>query len=148
MTWSYSGDPSNSDLDKVRFLIGDTDQTDQQLQNEEINYLVSSEGSVNDAAIKACYTLAAKYSRQIDQKVGQVDYKCSQRIKSYLELAKRLEDQISDQPVAPYAGGISKSDKETNRLDDDRVKPKFTKELHSVKPYWPDDYDDDYNCGN
>jgi hypothetical protein len=33
MTWSYSGDPSSSSTDAVRFLVGDTDTNDQLISN-------------------------------------------------------------------------------------------------------------------
>ena len=39
MTWSYSGNPGASDLDHIRFLIQDTDTTDQLFSNEELTYL-------------------------------------------------------------------------------------------------------------
>ncbi len=39
MSWTYSGNPTASALDEVRFLITDTDQTKPYtLSNEEINY--------------------------------------------------------------------------------------------------------------
>ena len=41
MTWTYSGNPSSTERDAVRFLVGDTDTNDQLLSNEEIDYLVT-----------------------------------------------------------------------------------------------------------
>ena len=38
MTWNYSGDPSLSSRDAVRFLIGDTDPNDPLVTDEEIAY--------------------------------------------------------------------------------------------------------------
>ena len=36
MTWTYSGDPADNDLDELRFKIGDTDPSDPELQDEEL----------------------------------------------------------------------------------------------------------------
>jgi len=50
MTWTYSGNPANSSSDAVRFLIGDTDTTDQLISNEEIAYLVTVHGNIRRVA--------------------------------------------------------------------------------------------------
>lgn len=38
MSWSYSGDPSDSPLDAVRFYLQDTSEDEPLMQNEEIEY--------------------------------------------------------------------------------------------------------------
>lgn len=131
MTWTYSGDPSSTDRDEVRFLIQDTDTTDQQVSDEEIAYAVSNEPSNISAAIRICRVLSAKYARKPDKKVGDLSISWSQLSKRYSELAQELEDSdmVSMVPV-PYAGGISKSDKNSVELDTDRVDPSFTRGMH------------------
>lgn len=124
MSWSYSGDPGASDLDEVRFLIGDTDTDDQQLSDEEINYLLTSTGSVQAAALGAARSLWAKYSRMVDQKTGDIDIKYSQRKDAYAALIRQL--QLGMLPV-PYAGGISEDDKQVDEADSDVVQPAFTR---------------------
>ena len=124
MSWSYSGDPGASDLDEVRFLIGDTDTDDQQLSDEEINYLLTSTGSVQAAALGAARSLWAKYSRLVDQKTGDIDIKYSQRKDAYAALIRQL--QLGMLPV-PYAGGISEDDKQVDEADSDVVQPAFTR---------------------
>lgn len=122
MTWSYSGNPGASDRDQVRFLIGDTDTNDQQLTDEEINFLIADKGSANRAALEAARSLQSKYSRLCDQRTGKVDTKYSQRRSAYAALVRRL--QLNLGPV-PYAGGISDGDKQIDEDDSDRVKPAF-----------------------
>jgi hypothetical protein len=124
VSWSYSGDPGASDLDEVRFLIGDTDTDDQQLSDEEINYLLTSTGSVQAAALGAARSLWAKYSRMVDQKTGDIDIKYSQRKDAYAALIRQL--QLGMLPV-PYAGGISEDDKQVDEADSDVVQPAFTR---------------------
>ena len=60
MTWTYSGNPATSTRDEVRFLIQDTDTNDQQLQNEEIDYLIAAYGDPYGAAVAACSALLGR----------------------------------------------------------------------------------------
>lgn len=90
MTWTYGGDPSGSDRDKVRFSIGDTNTADQQMTDEEIAYLITTHG-VGLAIVKAAYALAGKYARMSDKAVGDLSIKYSQRARAYLDLAKELD---------------------------------------------------------
>jgi hypothetical protein len=67
MTWSYSGDPGASDLDHIRFLIQDTDTTEQLFSNEELTFLFNQYGDAYSAAIAAVTTLIAKGSRVAEE---------------------------------------------------------------------------------
>lgn len=128
MTWSYSGDPSSSDRDAVRFLIGDTDTTDQQLSNEEINYLLVEYTSVDQTAIAAIGSLIAKYSRYVDQSTGDISLSYSQRINQFKELLNNIRRRMAE-GVRPYCGGLSIADKELDVENDDRVDPAFYEEM-------------------
>lgn len=130
MTWTYSGDPSSDEKDAVRFLIGDTDSDDELIQDEEINYLLDEEGAVKLAAARAAETIAAKFARKADRTIGDYSEKFSQKADNYFSLAKELEQQYDDdvsEKAMPYAGGISKTDKESRENNTDRVKPAFSK---------------------
>lgn len=123
MTWSYSGDPSSSDLDALRFLIGDTDTSDQQFSDEELNYLLDqTDDNVVAAALLAIDRLLIKYSRTPDQKTGDIDIKYSQRVE---QLTKARASITAGLAPVPYAGGISVSDMESVRDDTDRAGPIF-----------------------
>lgn len=132
MAWTYSGDPSTSSKDAVRFLIGDTDTTDQQMQDEEINYLLTLYGGdVYTAAIVAARSLASKYARFPDVRIGDYSTSNSQRFNAYLALAKQLEQTQNVgliHKAKPYAGGISIADKQQDEQNTDRVKPAFTRQ--------------------
>ena len=115
MVWSYSGDPAANPKDAVRFYLGDTDPDDPQLQDEEILFLVQKfAGNVYLAAADAARGLAGKYSRRADKAVGDLRLSFSQQAQHYWELAKRLQTEAGKRAV-PYAGGISKSDKKTQK---------------------------------
>ena len=127
--WSYNHDPANSDLDAVRFLVTDTNHEDKLLDDNEINWLLSQEGNVRQAAIKALRNLIAIFSRHVDTS-GKAGSKAqSQRVESFKSaLAELLEDQ-SMAGLNIFAGGQSVSGKESIRSDSDRVKPVFGKNM-------------------
>jgi len=67
MAWTYSGNPGSSDLDLIRFLIQDTDTTEQLFSNEELTFLFNQYGDAYSAAIAAVTTLIAKGSRVAEE---------------------------------------------------------------------------------
>ena len=157
MAWTYAGMPfldpptTQSYIDSVRFLVGDTDTTDQQLQDGEIiglltqNATSTSNGfttppgsvttfpvvgqsySVYEAAIMACTTLAAKYSRRVAMTVGDLSKSAGDMAKHYIELRKtlRVDAQRHNTPK-PYAGGLLKSELENDETNDDLNTPQFS----------------------
>jgi hypothetical protein len=143
MSFSYSGDPSASPLDELRFWIGDTDSTDAQLSDQEVKYLLrSNNDSVTAAAIEACRRLISKYSRYVDQKTGDIDIKYSQKIGQLEATISHIRAGMN--PV-PYAGGISQSDIETVQDDDDRQGPVFSLGMMDNPPSGDDP---DWGCGH
>lgn len=65
--WSYTGNPSSRAIDKVRFLCGDTDSTNQQIMDDEINFLLSEWNSdAYTAAAFACEAIAGKFQAKAD----------------------------------------------------------------------------------
>jgi hypothetical protein len=124
MSWAYSGDPSQSTKDAVRFAIGDTISSDPLLQDEEISYILSINSSVSDAAYAACVGIVAKFSRLADKEVGKVKIKYSQKAKQYQQLADKLWLNAGV-VVMPYAGGISVADKQAMQEDNGIVQPSF-----------------------
>lgn len=113
MTWSYSGDPSTSALDEVRFLIQDTDTTDQLLSNEEINYLI--DGYADDAysaAVACVVALIGKASRSAEESksVGDLSLsrKLGERLAQWESLKRHLEgERFRRYPAAPAVNANS-----------------------------------------
>lgn len=106
MTWSYSGNPGASDLDHIRFLIQDTDTTDQLFSNEELTYLFNSYGDAYSAAIAAVTTLIAKGSRVQEESktVGDLSLsvKSGARVTQWETLLKYLKaERFRLSPAAP-----------------------------------------------
>lgn len=124
----YTDDPQNVPADQVRFFVGDTNTSNEELTDPQIAFLLAEEGdSALRAAARAAEILAAKYSGIADEKqVGPLRLKFSERSGRYSALAKQLWARASaSSTVGPYAGGISVVDKQTKEADSDRVKPSF-----------------------
>ena len=131
MTWTYSGDPATNARDSIRFLIGDTDTTDQLLNDEEIawinNQVTGSDtatSGVYTVAVRACLTIASKFSRMADKSVGDLSVSMAQKAHAYRDQANVLKSlAMAEGGVpTPYAGGISLSDKEIDQDDSDIVR--------------------------
>lgn len=112
--------------DAVRLLVGDVLNSDPQIQDEEIQYFVNLRGSLYGAAAEVCRALAAKFSRSVDQQAGTSKTFYSQLSKAYTLKAIEFDTKATMFGAAmPYAGGISLTDKQTQDLNSDRVKPQF-----------------------
>lgn len=138
MTWSYNPSllASNS-KDAVRLLIGDVVNTDQQMQDEEIAYMVTMRGTLYGAAAECCRALAAKFGRSVDQQGGTSKVSYSQMAKAYTLKSIEFENKSALFGAAqPYAGGISLSDKQLQDMNQDRVLPTFTKGM--MDNMWPE----------
>jgi len=117
--WTYSGNPKSSPKDEVRFLIGDTDDSEPLLQDEEIKYILTVTPSAGTssynygAAAVAAKSIAAKFARERDKTVGSLSLRKAQRYDQYLALANDLLDMaggaavvgLSRPPGAPVLGG-------------------------------------------
>jgi len=133
MSWSYSGNPDASPLDKVRFLIQDTDTTDQQLSDQEITAMLNDSGNnAYVAAISCVQALIAKYTRRADKNVGDLHISYSQIAKGYKDLLSQIRQQatIYGGLCTPYAGGISIADKQIDQINPDLVQPSFSKGMN------------------
>jgi hypothetical protein len=95
--WSYSGDPSLSKKDEVRFLVGDTNPADPMLSDTEINYLVAQCGNPWLAAIRGCQVGAMKYGRLLTQTVGPFSIEYGQKQAQLLSLAEQLTSAYNQQ---------------------------------------------------
>lgn len=132
MTWSYlSSEPGSSDRSWVRFNVGDNASGQQEMQDEEIDLLLASEGSKERAAIAAARALGARYARRADKKIGRLSIGASKISENYFRLAAELEKGLGRRAGGAdgiYAGGISIADKQSEESDSDRVVPAFARD--------------------
>lgn len=83
MAWTYSGNPSTSELDEVRFYSNDVNIKEPFLQDEEILFLVQLRGNTRGAARDAMTMILAKLSEEVDYTLGPQQVKASQRYEQY-----------------------------------------------------------------
>ena len=136
MSWSYDPNTLNTTTDSgrvntVRLLVGDTDTTDQLVQNEEILFALTQTGNnVYYAAVWICRAVAAKFSRMVTTTLdGALSANYSDKAKQYNQLAVQVEAQgkkTSGKSLGVSAGGISVSAMGVANSDPDRVKPAFS----------------------
>lgn len=135
MSWSYDPNTLNTTtsagrINTVRLLVGDTDTTDQLVQNEEITFALSQTGdNVYYAAVWICRAIAAKFSRLVTTTLdGALSADYSDKAKQYNQLAIQIESQgkkTSGKALGISAGGISVAAMGVANSDPDRVKPAF-----------------------
>ena len=132
MAWSYS-DPSASPKDAVRFLVGDTDTTDQLINDEEIEFLVDEFGDVYTAAGSVAESLAAKFAREVTHSGDGLSYSGNQLYQHYTDLAERLRRLAARRRrsgAGPYVGGISHRERELADADMDKIPTSFRSHMH------------------
>lgn len=149
MTWSYSGDPTTSPTDEIRFLLQDTNTSDQLLQNEEIQFFSDKmdlvTGSRTMTAAYLADILAARYAREVAISADGVNVQAEALQDKFTSMAASLRAMagiVDMAGVGPSVGGTG------DPLDDcsPSLPPKtFTSEMHdnrwagSQTPgSWPD----------
>lgn len=123
-TFSYSGDPSTSLNDEVRFLLGDTTEEGAEFTDEEIDYLVVKGISADGAAIYGAQSLVSRYAGLVDKTVGPLKISYSQRQTHYVTLLGELRSGRRFIPV-PVSTGTSWTEREIADEDDDRIPESF-----------------------
>lgn len=100
MTWEYSGDPSSSARDEIRFLIGDTDSTFPLLQDAEIDYLIAkwapSYGDPIWTAAVAAELVATKFAGVANISADGVSVNVGDLADKYRQLAASLRAMYKD----------------------------------------------------
>ena len=151
MAWTY--DPTtlgtvdaDERLNSVRLLSGDTDITDQQLTNEEINFSLTQTGNnVYASAAWVARAISSKYSRLVDTDLdGILTSKYSTLAKQYMALAGKLDVQgkTAGSVIGIRAGGVSITSVKAVRQDTDRIDPTFRRDRFKNPESY--DYSDDY----
>jgi len=104
---SYTGNPSDSDKDLIRFRVGDV--YDQEIVSDnEINYLLSLY-SVDKAIIETINVMLPRVSKNVNEKVGDVEIDYSDWYENLKDALNNLKESLS--PVGGiYSGGTFTAD--------------------------------------
>ena len=126
--FTYSGDPSDSPLDAVRFYCQDTVKEDAIFNDREILFTIAENPNLRVAAAVCLETAAKKFSRLPKTlKAGPLSKTYGERVDDMLMLAKDLRRKVS-YAALPFFGGISQAGKDSLSQDSDDVAPPFTRD--------------------
>lgn len=127
MTWSYSGVPTSSPLDNVRFLVQDVNTSFQMFSNEEINAVLDDQPIPTYAAASLLEALSIRYALQVDKAIGQTRISLSRRSQAFAEAAARLRaggpgnmpggDGSGERAAVMFVGGLDVAGNEAIRED-------------------------------
>jgi len=126
MSYTYTGDPTTSPKDEVRFLSGDVDMQNPELTDAEVIYCICQVyGSMANApamgnylpAAYAADNIASKYARMSDKSVGDLHISYSNRFQQFQQMAQRLRARATNAIIPPWAGGELYSQKAVNTHD-------------------------------
>lgn len=96
MSWNYSGDPTNSPLDECRFLIGDTNENEPIMQDEEINYIISQAGDNENKLRYELFNHAATiFARDIKRSLGPQSEDPTSRLNFFKEQVKLYKSKLT-----------------------------------------------------
>jgi len=131
----YGGDPAGSDNDAVRALLGDTSTSTALLSDSEVSWLVAQHANVYYAAsVGADMLFANNANAVVSKKVGDLALmtgSVSGGVSlNYQQLSAELRATAARLGVAPFAGGISIADKDTQIGDSDWDNPDISLGMH------------------
>lgn len=96
MSWTYSGNPTNSQIDECRFLLGDTNESEPIMQDEEIQYIIDMyEGNKNQILYQLFSRAATIFARDIKRSLGPQSEDPTERLKYFKEKAEEYKSKIS-----------------------------------------------------
>lgn len=102
MAFTYSGDPSKSKLDWIRFCIGDTNSATPILQDAEIEYILATYPTPQKqlaVSFRQCAnTFAAKL---VKRSLGPQSEDATKRHEYYAAMATKYEKDLSYSGVPP-----------------------------------------------
>lgn len=145
--FSYSGDPSTSQKDQVRFLIGDTEVDDMILTDAEIEWCITNRGSTNLylAASDAADLAGHKYSRIINRQTGTLSLSMSTSSNPFQQRSKALRQLASERRVGPVLASDSLASNIASHGG--RRPPLFWVGMHDNQPSDHDHEPDQYGGG-
>lgn len=123
--WTYNGDPSRSDSDAVRFLIGDTIRERPLLDDREVEWIITQTENLNLRAALACEALWSRFLAISDYTVGSVSKKFSDVAAKFKERAEDFRRESYKHALVAFPAHL-KSTKQALENDDELEKPEFS----------------------
>ena len=96
MSWNYSGNPASSKIDEMRFVIGDTNENDPIMQDEEIDYLIAEYGDSKNLLLYHVFTRTATlFARDIKRTLGPQSEDPTERLKFFRDQAILYKNKLA-----------------------------------------------------
>jgi hypothetical protein len=132
MAFTYD-DSLPTDKDKVRFLVGDTNEATAALSNKEVEYCVTLGGSnLLRACAWACDSIANKLARNATTRVRGQETEIQNAYAAYRKLAQDFRDKAKGS--SSFFALLTKTDLEIWREDSDLIPPTFYMGMHDTFP--------------
>lgn len=101
MSFSYSGDPSNSLVDRCRFELGDTSEDNYIMQDEEIEFLIDKANGSMNMLLYSLFTQAAViYAKDIKRSLGPQSEDPSGRVSFFKEKATEYRTKMASAGIS------------------------------------------------
>ena len=121
--WNYTNDPLNSQVDRVRKLVGDTDENAKLISDAEVEYNISVASDDYEAAYLTAMDVLAWSSRFVNKTGGGQTESASQFYDHMEKLAAKL---LARAPMAiPKAPQLRHDDRDRMRGDSTLIQPRF-----------------------
>lgn len=125
---SFTGDPVNNPLDRIRLMTGDTDPVYEFLDDATYQYVLDKNSQNEKAsAMEAARYILANITRYTRERTGDIEVYGNEFFKNYRTYLLELVNNpnFTNMLPMPYAGGISKQDMLNNDQNEDNVRPEF-----------------------
>ena len=127
MAFTYTSDPAGSNLDAVRFELGDTIAGTHLMADEEINYALQQDASVLKAAARCAESLAARFARETSERSANVTKDHGDKQMHFQRLARKLRARS----VPTFIDNHSVADRQAAATDTLDLPSKFRVGMHN-----------------
>ena len=101
--FTYNGDLQVSELDWIRFTIGDTDIQSPLLYDQEINTILTLYPDKRRAAQACMESILVRLAKECDHRIGPISVSASDKYKNYLLLYEKYKKEIWSGTLGPQA---------------------------------------------
>jgi len=126
MAWT-SDTSDTSDFQLVRNAIGDINERDQLMTDEQIDFALVNEGNVVNASIACCRWIIALLARDVNRSGAGINASVESKSRNYRDLLDDLMGQ-QDSLMIPSAGGLTIGDMDSVYNDNSFPQLPFTRD--------------------
>ena len=123
MTFSYDETDFSMELNRIRLELGDTDEDDALLQNEEIVQVQTEQSTFYRRVASCCRLICAKIAKKVNYKLSRLSEDASILYDRYKEMEKMFSAKTSTN--YPWVGSIKTDLKADVEANTNLVKARF-----------------------